>query len=244
MATIRKARKMVTRGGRKSKAPRAGGDSRSRRLGQRTEAVRDLRRGRSYAAVRALVDALHDRHPEPRLAAAEALASRPLPLARAALCEALLRDPEELVRVAAAESLGVCGTECSLDALEWAMCKDVHVLVRSFASEAIAAIGGKRAKAAILRSLDSEKDDRVRVSMHAALKALGSKRELRPLGMLLDSPDYWARCASASALTDLAEDEEKPTVVRLLQNRLAAETLRSVRSRLVKCLQDLGVSAK
>jgi HEAT repeat protein len=218
--------------------------SRSRTPAARARAAEESRKDLSLAAERLLIGLLHDPHHEPRLAAAKALFGRKSLRARISLSEALLHDPMDLVRIAAVEGLGSSGMASSLEVLECALREDDDLLVRSQAAESIAAIGGKRAQSAIQNAIRSEKSERVRVSLYLALTRLGFKEPFARLGRLLDSEDYWVRCASAAALAECALSFRRAEAIHLLRRRLARESTRSVRSRIIDCLQDLDASAE
>lgn len=204
--------------------------------------MKKKRRDRRNASLNSLVDKLHEESWQTREAAAEALNGARSLLAIMELGEALLRDKHPLVRVAAAEALGNSRVATATEVLEYALTHDRDYLVRAYAAEAIAQCGGPKVIATIRNALKEETSDRVRLSMFFALATLGEKGQLVHIAKFLDSRRYATRCAAAESLTECATPKNTPRIAKALERRLVKERALSVRSRIVDCLGDLGIS--
>ncbi|MFH2202559.1 MAG: HEAT repeat domain-containing protein [Elusimicrobiota bacterium] len=182
----------------------------------RRQSITELRRMRDPRVIPLLLNALEDKAPEVRSAAANALGRQRTREAVARLRKMTEADKHPAVRQQAAGALGAIGDPAAVNTLITAL-KDDALSVR-FA--AISALGQLRvaAAAADLEALLRDPSAKMRRSAAAALGQISAARSLGPLHQALTDQDDYVRLEAIRALRRVSGPKRKDAFLPLLKD--------------------------
>lgn len=149
-----------------------------------------------------------------------------------------LFDADELVRIEACETFQNIRDSSVLPDLFFLL-KDPSPLVRRYSANAIGIIGTIDDIARLNEDLANEKSESALVGYYTALIHLGQVNVLEKLVDLLYSLDYKVRCATAHALSTIADEQIASYLISVLNQALEKEITRAAQSSIQSSLDEI-----
>lgn len=146
-----------------------------------------------------------------------------------------LKDLDWLVRITAVELLSSFGATRSSSYLELAL-KDKNEFVRGTAAEALGRLNVPNAISALEEGIKREHRNWARLGYYVGLCLSGQRNYLDSIIRLLKNKSYRLRCAAASSLVELVNNENKSRILEALQASLKRENTIAVKSSIEEAL--------
>lgn len=188
-------------------------------------------------AVGLLIPALKDHHYEVRYIAAETLGAFKSTKSIRPLINSL-DDKDAIVRLNAAESLGRLKARKAIPQLI-ELLDDPDELVRGYAAEALGELGSKHLIPILEKKLKLEKRNAAKLRILEALYKLGDQSKLAAILQMLKAKNYRVRCATASILREIVNDENTKEIIQTLKASLQKEPTIAAKSSIIGSIREI-----